>query len=119
MGIAAVGFLQQTDKSISIQRDSASCNLMVGPQFAAMESRVVKVLHTEVLEGAFKPFFVFANRSLDMVCLLCISLAKSCTPPQSMPSAAVLASDPCTVQEPVLRNVVQTVQSSNSFSCMQ
>ena len=103
MGIAAVGFLQQTDKSMSVQRDSASCDLMGGPQFAAMQSRVVKVLHTVLLEGDFKPFFVFGKVSLGMLCLLCINLVKSCIPPQSMPSAAVLASDPCTVQEPSSR----------------
>lgn len=96
MGIAAVGFLQQTDNSISIQRDSASCDLMGGPQFAAMESRVVKVPHTALLEGSFKLFFVLVKVSLGMVCLLCISLTRSCTPAQSMPSEAVLASDPCT-----------------------
>ena len=95
MGIAAVGFLQQTDKSISIQRASASCDLMGGPQFAAMESRVVKVLHTALLDGDFKLLFVLAKVSLDIVCLLCINLTRSCIPPQSVPSA-VLASDPCT-----------------------
>lgn len=97
MGMAAVGFLQQTDSSISIQREPASCDLMGGPQFAAMESRVVSVLHTALLEGDFKLFFVFAKVSLDKVCLFCIDLTRSCTTPQSMPSAAILASDPCTV----------------------
>lgn len=113
MGIAAVGFLQHTDNSISIQRASASCDLMGGPQFAAMESRVVKVLHTALLEGDFKLFLVLAKVSLDMFCLLCINLTRSCTPPQSMPSAAVLASDPCTsCRTNLQREIVQSVRSN-------
>lgn len=76
---------------------------MLGPQFAATESRVVNMLHTLLLEGDFKLFFVLAKVSLGMACLLCISLIKSCTTPQSMPSAAVLASEPCTLQAYVFR----------------
>lgn len=61
---------------------------------AAIESRVVSVLHTWLLDGAFKLFLMPAKMSFDRVCLVCTSVIKSCTAIQSTPSPRPSLTDP-------------------------
>ena len=80
--------------SISIHFASASCSRILGVQLAAIESSVVNVLHTWLLDGDFKLFLMPAKVSLDRVCLFCTSVTKSCTALQSTPSPRPSLSDP-------------------------
>ena len=80
--------------SISIHFASASCSRILRVQLAAIESSVVSVLHTWLLDGDFKLFFMPAKVSLDRVCLLCTSVTKSCTALQSTPSPGPSLSGP-------------------------
>ncbi len=80
--------------SISIHFASASCSRILGVQLAAIESSVVSVLHTWLLDGDFKLFLMPAKVSLDRVCLFCTSVTKSCTALQSTPSPRPSLSDP-------------------------
>ena len=80
--------------SISIHFASASCSRILGVQLAAIESSVVSVLHTWLLDGDFKLFLMPAKVSLDRVCLFCTSMTKSCTALQSTPSPRPSVSDP-------------------------
>lgn len=80
--------------SISIHFASASCSRILGLLLAAIESSVVSVLHTWLLDGDFKLFLMPAKVSLDRVCLFCTSVTKSSTALQSTPSPRPSLSDP-------------------------